>query len=340
MVNILHKKDLRSENLELLRLCLRRVRQATKPQMAEYTGLSVVTVNSLLQDLLLNGEAAAAEEAESSGGRRAQTYSFNAEHRLALIIYMHEKTGRDTMFISVDDLLGNTLEISELQPKKINLEYFTEVLRPYFNKYPQISVIVVGLPGVEVKGKLVISDYPGLQDTMFCQSLSAQLQCPVIFENDINVTVAGYIYSLEEKYRQETVVGIYFPQNYLPGAGIFVKGNLYRGRDGIAGEMGHCFRTFKPKHKIKFADKASTVNCEAIRNAVQAILLFVSTWNPHRIVIYSEIIQPAQTEFIRKCCVHEISEEFLPEITIKSEIYEDYKKGIRCLAAEYLNNKK
>lgn len=336
---ILDKKDLRNKNLELLRSSLKRVQQATKPQLAEYTGLSVVTVNSLLQELLLNKEAISAEEAASSGGRRAQTYSFNAKHRLALIVYMHEKAGHDTMFISVDDLLGNTLDFSELQPKHVNLEYFFEILQPYFTKYPQISVVVVGLPGVDVKGKLAIIDYPELQNTRFCENLSAQLKCPVIFENDINAAVAGYSYSLEEKYQAKTIIGIYFPQNYPPGAGIFLNGNLYKGRDGIAGEIGHRLRSLPEKNSLLNANKALS-HYQSIENTVQSILLFTSTWNPHNIVIYNELVNDKQAETIRKLCVKEIAAEFLPAIAIKSEIFEDFSKGIRYLATAYLDKNK
>lgn len=334
MGDFLDKRDLRDKNLELLRSCLRQVRQATKPQLAELTGLSVVTVNSLLQELLLNEEADTTEEAASSGGRPAQSYSFNAKHRLALAVYMHEKAGRDTMFISVEDLLGNILEASEIQPERVNLELFSEVLCPYFRRYPQISVVIVGLPGVEVQDRLAVIDYLELKDTMFCTQLSERLGCPVVFENDINAAVAGYAYRLGKKCQQETIVGIYFPQNYPPGAGIFLQGKLYKGRDGMAGEIGHRFRLLKPQVERKLVDR------QTMQDVAQAILLFASTWNPHCVVVYNELVEPGQAEFVRELCMQEVPREFLPEIVLKSGIYEDYGQGIRCLATEYLNNKK
>ena len=51
------KKDLRLKNLQLLRDALRKLRQASKPRLAEETGLSVVTVNALMQTLLEKNEA-------------------------------------------------------------------------------------------------------------------------------------------------------------------------------------------------------------------------------------------------------------------------------------------
>ena len=300
------KNDLRSQNLELLRSCLKQVQQATKPQLSEYTGLSVVTVNSLLQELLLNEEVLATDTAESSGGRRAQTYSFNARYRLALIVYMHEKAGADKMFISVNDLLGNTVEFLEMKPKAVTFAYFCEVLSPYFKKYSRISVVVVGLPGVEVKDRLAIIDYPELQDTMFSKKLAQKLKCPVFLENDINAAVAGYAHSLEA-CEQETIVGIYFPQNYPPGAGIFLNGELYKGRDGIAGEIGGRYRPL-----IKDA-AAALADWQYIENAAQAILLFIATWNPHNIVIYNEKIEPVQVSAIKEVCMKQVAKEVTTE---------------------------
>ncbi|WP_196599869.1 ROK family protein [Pectinatus frisingensis] len=329
------KKDLRNKNLELLRSCLKQVRQATKPQLSKYTGLSVVTVNSLLHELLLSGEAFATDEAESSGGRRARTYSFNARRSLALIVYMHERAGHDTVFISVDDLLGNTIDFSELQPEQINFDYFCKVLSPYFKRYPQILVVAIGLPGVVVKDKLIVIDYPQLKNTAFCRNLSARLNCPVIFENDINAAVAGYACSLGVKCQSETIVGIYFPQNYLPGAGIFLRGSLYKGRDGIAGEIGHYFRAAKLKKKMGTAVHEH----KFMQKVAQVVLFFTLTWNPDSVVIYNEKLRPMHAKMIKELCTQELAEEFLPKITIKADIYEDYGRGIRSLATAYLDNK-
>ena len=48
------KNGLRQQNLSLLRRTLKELHRATKPQLAEVSGLSVVTVNSLLKELIEN----------------------------------------------------------------------------------------------------------------------------------------------------------------------------------------------------------------------------------------------------------------------------------------------
>jgi hypothetical protein len=322
------KQDLRLQNLDELRTALKKFRRATKPQLATATSLSVVTVNALLKELLSRNEVLMEQEAISSGGRPAQQYCFNGDHKLALAVYMHEKNGRDTMFVSVQNLFGDTLQLDEIQPQKINLQFFADILMPYFIRYPQISVVVVGLPGAEVKGQLVVVDYPELKGTMFCQWLEEKLGCSVYFENDINAAVAGYAYTLGAAKEQETIIGIYFPQNYPPGAGIFEQGKLYKGRDGMAGEIGY-----------RLSGKVYDMSRGITAAAAESVLLFVRTWNPHRVVLYHESLEKEQILAIKNRCCEEIAANFLPEIIIENDIYGDYARGIRQLAGAYLNKR-
>lgn len=325
------KKDLRSRNLLLLRKALQGQQRLTKPQAAVATGLSVVTVNSLMQELVAEGEAMLIEEAASSGGRPAQCYAFCAEKRLALTAYMHEKAGKDTLFIAVLDLLGRVVERQELQPEHVDLALFSTVLKPYFRRYPQLAVVLVGLPGMEVHGRLAVIDYPALQDLAFCQQLQEILQCPVYLENDINAAVLGYTAKLGEAAAQETVVGIYLPQNYPPGAGISLQGRIYKGRDGMAGEIGNRLRFWSGDGIIAGQDAA------VLARIAELVVLFTVTWNPHRLVLYRETLQPGDLRAIQTLAAGTFAAEFLPALEVKASIYEDYGRGIQQLAMAYLN---
>ena len=325
------KNDLRNKNLALLRNVMRQARVLTKPQAAELSGLSVVTVNALLQELLAAGEVLRAEEVSSSGGRPAQQYVYNARHRLALTVYMHEKAGRDTMFIALQDMLGNALEKQELQPEHITIELFQRVLQPYFARYSQITAVVVGLPGMEVRGRLAVIDYPELQNLPFCALLKEAFGCPVYLENDINAAVLGCTAALGEQGREETVVGIYLPQNYPPGAGISLQGRIYKGRDGMAGEIGNRLRFWSGDGIIAGQDAA------VLARIAELVVLFTVTWNPHRLVLYRETLQPGDLRAIQTLAAGTFAAEFLPALEVKASIYEDYGRGIQQLAMAYLN---
>ena len=58
----MNRKDVRNHNLQKIRSALRSMRQATKPQLAEHTGLSVMTVNTLVKILQERGEVELMED--------------------------------------------------------------------------------------------------------------------------------------------------------------------------------------------------------------------------------------------------------------------------------------
>ena len=59
------KKDIRRANMQILQQALMDLGQATKPQLAEASGFSVVTVNALLKELVEAGVAETVEAARS-----------------------------------------------------------------------------------------------------------------------------------------------------------------------------------------------------------------------------------------------------------------------------------
>ena len=62
---------------------LKELKFATKPQLAEHTGLSVVTINSLMKTLLDQQEVMEEKETLTQGGRPAAIYSLNKNHKMA-----------------------------------------------------------------------------------------------------------------------------------------------------------------------------------------------------------------------------------------------------------------
>ena len=96
-------------NLNAVRRAMRRLETATKPQLAAETGLSVVTIASLIRELTQRGELTEEALAPSTGGRPASVYRFDYTYRLALVLHLHEREGLDTVFASVVDLRGRPL---------------------------------------------------------------------------------------------------------------------------------------------------------------------------------------------------------------------------------------
>ena len=103
----------------------------------------------------------------------------------------------------------------------------------------QIQVIGVGIPGlVDPKTGVVrqavnlnLDSYP------LGQALTAEFNTPSFLENDVRAAAVG---AFEYINRHETVTHIaYLSMGTGISAGLILDGNLYRGVNGMAGEIGH-----------------------------------------------------------------------------------------------------
>jgi predicted NBD/HSP70 family sugar kinase len=146
------------------------------------------------------------------------------------------KGGEDTAFICVSNLCGEIIEKIEKPMIKIERSSFDNLIEEMLLKYSNMKVISFGMPGQEIDGRLLISDYKDLRNQFFTSYIEEKFQLPVIFENDINSAVEGYCYSHGVTEKQ-CVIGIYFPSKYPPGAGIYINGGIYKGCNGLAGEI-------------------------------------------------------------------------------------------------------
>lgn len=315
-------------NLNKLRNTFKLKKIASKPKLAELTGLSVVTINSLVKILVENGEVIEDVILPSNGGRPATAYRFNSEFSLALVIYMYEQRGKDTTFICVSNLYGEILEKTERTMIKIEKHSFDSLIEKMLIKYPNIKVISFGVPGEEIEGRLLISDYKELKDKFFTSYIKDKFKLPVILENDINAAVEGYCYSHRITEKQ-CVIGIYFPGKYPPGAGIYINGGIYKGRNGLAGEIKY----------LPFGIDWNNFdyNEEQMKEIVIKIVLsFCCMYNPDTIVIYGEEIPDTIIEEFKRICNSEVEKIMIPEIVLSKNLNHDFEAGIKQIALKAL----
>lgn len=320
------KKDIRRVNLQILQQALMDLEQATKPQLAEASGFSVVTVNALLKELVEAGVAEVVEAAApgEAGGRPAQQFAYCRNRKLVLLLYMFEEQSRDKLVLAVENLLGEVIWQKAVFPNVVTEAVLLANLQDALKEFPQISQVLLGLPGVEIAGKMLVIDYPELRDLTLTFDMSKKLSLPVQFCNDVNAAVMGYGRECPQA-DAETIVGLYWPHGYPPGAGILQNGRLYIGRDGIAGEVGCRFSTGEPYHEGDFAQLAAA-----------EIIRLVWYWNPHRLVIYREGLTEDRLEEILSACRRELPSELLPQVEFRADLAQDYVQGLRQIGRELL----
>ena len=311
------KKDLRHGNVQLLRNVLKNLRQATKPQLAKESGLSVVTVNAIMKILVEQGEAKITEDAPSTGGRRAKIYTFSADRRLVLLAYAQKST---ELSLEINDVFGAMREHEVFSVDELTPAVLADKIRPFIEKYPQIpQIFVIADP----KTDTLLNESNELKDMPLPRYLTAKLSRSVRFVSEISAAAAG-CGNLFGKFADEIIVGIRWEDFAPPVAGILMGGEIYRGRDGIAGEIGRRFGSTYHK-PIDF-----------VREATRTVTLITRILNPNGLVMYAPGLSAEDSAAIIERAGREIPAKYLPTMLFRENIAEDCAAGMRILAAKYI----
>lgn len=314
-------------NLNHVRRIMKRVDTATKPQLAEMTKLSVVTINSLVKELLKNGEVFEDELVTSNGGRPALAYRYNYDYSFALVIYMNEKQGQDVILATVVNLQGDVLARREYFIPIFDREPFVEMIDHFLTMYPSIKVVGIGLPGQSVNGEIKESSHETLKGIRIIEDLKKEFGLQVIIENDVNAAIVGHC-TQGEYNEDQSVVGIYFPMNYPPGMGIYLDGRIIKGKDGMAGEIKYL--PLDVNWGTTMANNDFTKVVFKIIHTVNIILA------PDTIVIYQKIINEEQW---KQSWEEYKSKNYMPtntEVKNVSTFHEDFEEGMKWITLKEL----
>jgi glucokinase len=105
---------------------------------------------------------------------------------------------------------------------------------------------------VDFKRQLVTSIHsPGWKNFSFAEWVRAQLSLPCVLDNDAN---AGALGEFRYGAGRGTEAMAYVTLSTGVGAGLILDGKIYRGKDGLAGELGH----------IPLSDSGTQCSCGAI----------------------------------------------------------------------------
>ncbi|WP_070000633.1 ROK family transcriptional regulator [Cellulosilyticum sp. I15G10I2] len=308
-------------NINLIRKTLREKGQATKQQLAELTGLSLVTVGSVLQQLIKENEVCEAELSSSSGGRPAQNFKYNDYFSLILIIFPYEVNGDISIHCAVVSLLGKSVHEVDEKVEGIDLESFERIISPLISTYPTIKAIGFGLPSVEMDGKIIISDYQALMGVSIAAHFSERYHMTVIMENDVNAAVVGFA-KRKTIATGCTMAYLYFPDQYPPGSGIFLNGQLHKGKGNFAGEIAALPLGIKWNQELyRSFDRV----CEAI---AQVVVTLSCVLNPHYIVLSGSYLSDSHVKAIIQMCSTKLPQNIVPDIFLSENFTSDYQRGI------------
>lgn len=105
-------------------------------------------------------------------------------------------------------------------------------------KDEQIAAVCLGIPGLVDPHTGIVGLAPniGLKNINIKKMLQAELEFPILIENDVNIGALG-IKNFGVGKKAKNLLAIFVGTGI--GGGIIIDGKLYRGSDYAAGEIGH-----------------------------------------------------------------------------------------------------
>ena len=315
---------LKERNLKILKRILFEKKTATKTELSNISTLSTVTVNSLVKVLVETGEFIEGELIQQKMGRPAVIYSFNYNFQKYLLLSIQEEKNKLYINTVITNMAGEITDRKLYSFENIEMQAIIEIIDEAVKGNNSIAAIGISIPGQTKDEKIFVSWNEKLNGWNLKKEISSKYDIPVKVENDANLVTVGYCIK-NNIYSRESVVGIYFPKDSLPGASIFWDGKIFTGKDGLAGEIKY-LPDFINYRKITSADSV-------IEKLINTIVLFNSIIAPGLFIIYAENIN--EDEFQKRVYDNEIikRQPNVPVIKVADTFGEDIITGLQWLVA-------
>ncbi len=319
-------------NKNLVRDSLKILRKATKQELSLRTGLSVVTIHSLLTEMIQEREVYEGDMIPSNGGRPSLMYCYNENFGHVMVIYGHQKDNNNLIRMLVVNLVGDTVYREEMFLDKIMPESFDDMIEHGLRKFPSIELLGFGLPGEEEDGIITLNDYVDIIGPVFMKRVKDKFKLQVSFVNDINAAINGY-YHYKSLGNYDSIVGLYFPRIYNPGAGIVIKGEIFTGKSSFAGEIG----------ALPIGIDWLTLDYQdgerVTREIAKLLSIFSSILAPDLFVLYGDFLSSELSDKIKNKAEVMLGGLFSVHITISDKFEEDFELGMIKATLEQLENK-
>lgn len=213
----------------------------SRASIASELGLTKATVSAIVQVLLDRGiifEAESSDTApEGRKGRKPIFLQLNKDCGYVVAIDL----ATENITLMTANLLGGNCRLTQFPtPEKTELllPLLKERIDRAINALPKTRYgllgIALGIHGVVHHNKIIFLPYSSFGDIDFVSRLGDIYGVPVVMENEANLSALG-----EWAHCHDTNEMLYISVHSGIGAGIIMKNQLVKGKNGYAGEFGH-----------------------------------------------------------------------------------------------------
>lgn len=213
----------------------------TAGEICNEVGISLPTVNSLLNDLMGSGEVIKNGRAESQGGRKPDLYQLDKDAFYILSVDLNKFRLRVAIYNSSNESVTEAETVRlPLNNEKETFDKICDFILSHIAKcgLNQEKIIAVGIsmPGLIDSIHGINHTYLKFGKKSLVENFESRLERKVFLENDARaMTLAEFKFGHNDNFKN--VLGIFI--GWGIGLGILIDGKIYQGASGFAGEFSH-----------------------------------------------------------------------------------------------------
>jgi len=333
----------KGHNANLVLSVLMTMKTATRKQLAQRTGLSQPTVNSIVQDLENNGVVQPGNFAASAGGRRPQCYTIKTDHLRAATIRILSHS-LEYMVVTVDGTI--ILRNSWATEDEGIMTSLQTLLATLLKQDESIRVVSIGVPGVVGPGGVLyaIPQTPELEGIALVHELNKSISIPIYVENDMNLVALGSVAAESGQTEATDMVFVHIGEGV--GAGIVMGGQIIQGFSSFAGEIA--FIPY-PTADVKNAENrgqetleyllAQTTDIAKRAKLISSMIIsIICLLNPPVLSFGSEYASEEMLKHLRYECEKHLPHWTLPTFKLMLDEETSYERGLMALVNDFLKN--
>lgn len=236
----------------------------TKNELVFYTGLSLSTIDSLLEEMLKSNLVIKAGYRESTGGRPSMGYQVNGEFSQTLCIYAYKHDKTITVIGRLYNLYSEMMEEKRRDIPKLDRDVLCSFIDEMLNA--QVHTICLSLPDCDI-------------------DIKNRYKQRVFVKNDVYMGAIG-VYIKHMQYDSIVLLDSKGDSRL----GIVINGHLVEGKSSIAGQ--NCFMSFTNHEDYK--------NRKSMKGRSKRLVLelqnIIGMLNPEAIVICAQSIDEHYVE--------------------------------------------
>nr|WP_312576055.1 ROK family protein [Sedimentibacter sp.] len=243
MKKINNLSDIKIDNINLIIDTIRNNKDITRIELAGLSGLSGMSITRIVSLLLENNFIYEGGEILNKRGRPAKLLHINPSALYTLTIYIDV----NTLIIAVVDLNNIIILQSNINSNEINTmkdyidaayEGYKEMIKEHRDIQESIKCISIVCSGVvdNKKNEVIISAQLKWRNAKIGDYTRKKFGITTIVDNDVKSALIGEI-SYNRKYNDINLA--YMDIGYGIGVGLWIGGQILRGANNSAGEIGH-----------------------------------------------------------------------------------------------------